>query len=161
MAGQTMWPRTFSTAPSPSTASSRRSSTRTRLSACVPADALEEVSAHRPDLLLPHKERLLALLPTTRQPELRWHLAQILPRLPLTTLERAEQAVPALLNYLQDCSRIVQTFALQALADFATIDSSLRPEVSRLVHEAMCTGSAAVKSRARRLFVQLKSLPGS
>ena len=123
------------------------------------ADALEKVSACRPDLLVPHKAELLAYLPEVRQPEVRWHLAQMLPRLDLTAAERNGCVVPVLLGYLQDRSRIVQTSALQALTDLAALDPTLHPKVSGLVEKAAITGGAAVKSRARRLLVQLKSSP--
>src|ERR1700729_3699067 len=55
------------------------------------ADAAEKVSAKRPELLAPFKSELLALADETEQAELRWHLAQMIPRLRLLPKER-EQA---------------------------------------------------------------------
>src|SRR5215470_15912758 len=51
------------------------------------ADAAEKVSAVHPELLRPHKAALLGLLIEAEQIELRWHLAQIIPRLFLTKSE--------------------------------------------------------------------------
>ena len=121
------------------------------------ADALEKISAQRPDFLRPYKRDLLDRLPTIVQPEVRWHVAQMLPRLALTDDERDTQAIPVLLGYLQDQSRIVQTFALQALADFAVMDLQLRPRVLALVENAARAGSAAVRARCRHLSKQLSS----
>ena len=120
------------------------------------ADALEKASARRPELLHPLKEKFLARLPGIRQMEVRWHAAQMLPRLGLTAHERQRVAMPVLLDYLEDKSRIVQTFALQALADIAANDASLRPQVIRLIEAASQHGSPAVKSRGRRLLAKLR-----
>ena len=48
------------------------------------ADALEKLTARRPDLLKPFKEVLLREAGVSVQQEVRWHMAQMLPRLPLT-----------------------------------------------------------------------------
>ncbi len=116
------------------------------------ADTLEKISAQRPDFLRPYKHDLLDRLPDIVQPEVRWHVAQMLPRLALSPDERDTQAIPLLLSYLHDKSRITQTFALQALADFATADHRLRPQVLPLIENAARTGSAAVRARCRHLL---------
>ena len=120
------------------------------------ADALEKVTVQRPEWLHPFKDELLARLPDVHQMEVRWHVAQILPRLNLSHEELRTQVIPVLMDYLKAKSRIVQTFTLQTLADFAAADPSLRPKVRRLVEEASCTGSPAVRSRCRRLLIKLK-----
>ena len=119
------------------------------------ADVVEKVTVQTPRLLQPFKAGFLARLPAIRQPEVRWHAALMPPRFDLSREERDTVALPVLRGYLLCKSRIVQTFALQALADFARGDVLLRPEVTRLVEQAVQTGSAAVKSRARRLLPEL------
>jgi 23S rRNA (uridine2552-2'-O)-methyltransferase len=57
-----------------------------------------------------------------RAQELRWHLAQMLPRLGL-------RGAALMRSYLADPSRIVRAFALTALALFAEEDADLRPAV--------------------------------
>ena len=52
------------------------------------ADELEKATAAVPTRLDPHKQRLIALAAEARQHKLRWHLAQMLPRLSLTLAER-------------------------------------------------------------------------
>lgn len=64
------------------------------------ADAAEKASRARADLLQPHKAELLGLLAEAVQPELRWHLAAIVPRLELTAGER-RRAADTLRTYLQ------------------------------------------------------------
>lgn len=120
------------------------------------ADAAEKVSLKRPDLLRPFKTRLLRLLEQADQQELRWHLAQMVPRLSLTAQDRV-RAGSALRNYLSDRSSIVKTCALQALAEIAEKDESLLSQTKALLEDSLRTGTAAMKARARRLLHQLEA----
>ena len=104
------------------------------------ADAVEKVSRRYPDVLHPFKVELLGLLSEATQQELRWHLAQMIPRLELSERER-HRAAEAFRNYLNDRSSIVKTFAIQGLADLARDDASLRPEVRALVETHMPLGN--------------------
>ncbi len=118
------------------------------------ADAAEKVSARHPDYLSPYKHELLYQIAQSTQQEERWHVAQMLPRLALTVDEQAA-AVTLLHTYLNDPSAIVQTFALDALATFAQRDPTLRPEVTRLLHQAQAAERAAVRARAKKLLAAL------
>ena len=115
------------------------------------ADAAEKVSAQNPRLLARYKSQLLGLLAETEQIELRWHLAQMIPRLKLTTPER-QRAAEALRRYLDDRSSIVRTFTLQALTDLSQNDPSLRAETKQLLEHALRSGTPAMKARARHLL---------
>jgi hypothetical protein len=101
-----------------------------------------------------YKEQLLGPIAACAQQEVRWHVAQMLPRLPLTGDERAT-AAEILVGYLDDRSAIVRTFALDALAQLAVDDDELRGRVLALLKEAEQSGSAAVRSRARKLLARL------
>jgi hypothetical protein len=120
------------------------------------ADAAEKISTIRLELLNPYKAELLGLLAETEQIELRWHLAQMIPRLPLTRDER-RLAAELFQLYLQDRSSIVRTFALQALADMSRSDSQLWPQVREILEKSIARGTAAMKARARKLLKELKS----
>jgi hypothetical protein len=48
------------------------------------ADAVEKVTRQRPDLLQPWKKPILEQLSVLPEKELRWHIAQLIPRLTLT-----------------------------------------------------------------------------
>lgn len=122
------------------------------------ADVVEKVTALRPDYLRPYKDRLLLLLASSDQQEVRWHLAQMAPRLPLNPEERAT-AVEALVAYLSDKSRIVKTSAMQGLAELALGDARLRAGVIAVLEECVRTGSPAMKSRGRKLLARLANLP--
>src|SRR5262249_30111215 len=115
------------------------------------ADAAEKASARAPILLVPHKAEILGLLAEAIQPELRWHLAQMVPRLELRAAER-NHALSSLRLYLSDDSSIVRTFALQALTDLAKQDTSLLPSVLDLVRQATKSGTPAMRARSRKLL---------
>lgn len=119
------------------------------------ADATEKVTAARPDLLQPFKVRLLKEIAAIDQKEVRWHVAQMIPRLMLTASER-NKAVIILKNYLGDKSGIVRTFSMQALAELAGQDESLKPEIYSLVKHLMRTGTPAMKTRGRKLLKTLQ-----
>lgn len=126
------------------------------------ADAVEKASRERPELLAPFKAKLLREVAEVEQQEVRWHLAQILPRL---QLDAEEWAIA--LAFLEDClqhqSRIVQVNALQAMFDLAHTAPSgeelgtVRAKLAWKLDELLETGSPAVKARARRLKKQLEN----
>jgi hypothetical protein len=115
------------------------------------ADAAEKATRRHPEWLAPYRRRLLGDIAASGQAELRWHVAQMLPRL---TLDRREErkAVQLLLRYLDDDSRIVKVSSMQALADLAVRNPLLRPRVVPLLKRLTKTGSAAMRSRGSRLL---------
>jgi len=120
------------------------------------ADAVEKITAEFPEHLQPYKSRLIGLAGETTQQEVRWHLAQILPRLGLDPLEKKE-IVKYLFLYLDDRSKIVVTFAIQALTDLAVEDKKMQPRIIRVLKQFVQTGSPAVKSRSRKLLEVLET----
>lgn len=119
------------------------------------SDAVEKITLVKPDLLKPYKRKLIRLAADTEQQEVRWHMAQILPRLTLKPGDR-KTIVDILFTYLNDQSKIVVTLTLQALADFAAEDINLRPRVVRVLEDLTETGSPAIKNRGRKLLERLK-----
>ena len=118
------------------------------------ADAVEKISAARPEYLRPYKRMLVEQVAGIEQQEVRWHVAQMLPRLDWSQEEQTA-IVEILMGYLDDESKIVKTFTMQALADFAERDANLRPRVIELLKELTETGSPAMKSRGRKLLKRL------
>ena len=120
------------------------------------ADVVEKVTAERPEYLDPFKSRLINEVANIDQQEVRWHVAQMLPRVKLSKKQR-DKAVEILLNYIEtDKSKIVKTFSIQALADFAEQDPKLRPQVVKLIMRLMKTGSPALISRGQKLLNSLR-----
>jgi len=119
------------------------------------ADATEKFTRENHEFLKPYKKELLGLMAETKQQELRWHLAAMIPRLPLNARER-QLAVSSMDSYLEDRSSIVKTSALQGLADLAQHDSSLRHKVVELLRESTRNGTPAMRARSRKLLLQLE-----
>ncbi|WP_196260934.1 hypothetical protein [Pelagibacterium limicola] len=118
------------------------------------ADVAEKVSAIHPEWLWPHKKTLLELAASATQQEVRWHLAQMLPRLPLGPAER-RAAVRTMFDYLNDTSKIVKVFAMQALAELVQDDPAHRGRLKEVLADTLQTGSPAMKARARKLLGRL------
>jgi HEAT repeat protein len=119
------------------------------------ADALEKATVREAAPLQPYKRILLRLAASSQQQEVRWHLAQLLPRLGLRAAQR-RSAAHALRGYLDDRSAIVRTFALQGLADLASQDASLKPLARRSLRWAAQEGTPAMRARAKRLMRELE-----
>ncbi len=119
------------------------------------ADAAEKISRDHPEYLAPHKAQLLSIAATTDQSSLRWHLAQMLPRLALEPVER-RNVVKLMKRYLDDRSAIVRTCAMQTLADLAIADRSLRRSVIPAIRNAALRGTAVMRNRGAHLLQLLE-----
>ena len=122
------------------------------------ADVLERVTrGHRGTserVLAPSKEALLGLLAEAVPKKLRWNLALMLGRLPLTATE-ARRAAAVLESWLNDPSSIVKTAALQCLADMTAYDPPLLPKVLDLLRIHGRSGTPARRARSRQLLKKL------
>lgn len=118
------------------------------------ADAVEKVTARHPEYLRPYKTTLIGHVARLDQKEVRWHTAQMLPRIKWSKAER-QQVLRVLTGYLNDRSSIVKTFAMQALADLVEQAPEIRPAVVLHLRELMVTGTPAMKARGRKLLAGL------
>ena len=121
------------------------------------ADAMEKISLDNPQSLQPFKTELIRLAQQTQQQELRWHTAQMIPRLKLTPKEAAT-VTDILFDYLNDKSKIVVTFAIQALSDLALTKGDASARVISAIEKLTRTGSPAIQSRGKKLLPKLKKL---
>ena len=121
------------------------------------ADAAEKVTRKNPELLSPYRTELLGLLAEANEQEVRWHLAVMVPRLPLNFKER-QLAMSSLNRYMEDRSSIVKTFALQGLTDLAKDDPIIRTAVIEILRKATRNGTPAMKARSRKLLRHLERM---
>jgi hypothetical protein len=117
------------------------------------ADVAEKVSRTRPEMLQPFKHQLLNELACIEQCEVRWHVAQMLPRLVMNEAELST-ALDTLYSFVVDKSKIVQVNAMQALAEIAAANPSMQGELAQGLEARLSAGSAAVRARARKLVAQ-------
>ncbi len=119
------------------------------------ADALEKLSRRNPALLKAFRGLFVRMAPEEKQQEVKWHLAQMLPRLGLGT-EQRRLAIEALRGYMEDRSAIVQAWSLNAIAEFAQQDPAYLELVEGLLQEALASPSPAVRSRAQAVIRNLE-----
>lgn len=124
------------------------------------ADAVEKITRGRPGLLRRYKKKILGAIAENDQPEVRWHVALMIPRLELTARERGV-AVDILFDYLHERSSIVKTCAMQALAELAMKHAALKAQVLPLLEELTEAGTPAMRARGRKLLKQLRRRPAS
>ena len=120
------------------------------------ADALEKLQHLIPNHISPFQTELLIIAKQATDAEIRWHLAQMLPRIPTSYMKRAKIA-DVLKNYCLDKSVIVRVSAMQGLADLAKADNTFRLLALRRVNFAMRFGAPAEQARARKLLRQMES----
>ncbi len=123
------------------------------------ADAVEKITARHPEYLRPHKEELIGALARAQQKEVRWHVAQMLPRIDWNRREQ-RRVLDILTGYLEDESSIVKTCAMQALADLAQMAPGVMPDVLPRLQVLSATGTPAMKARGRKLLVMLRASTG-
>lgn len=119
------------------------------------ADALERASYHKPELLRRWKDALLGRMADATANKLRWNLALIIPRVPLTVSE-TERAAAVLRSWLEDRSSIVKTAAMQGLAGLTHWNPALLPEMLDMLRILSRSGTPAMRARGRILLKKLE-----
>ena len=119
------------------------------------ADAVEKVSRQRPGLLKGYSAEIIAILESSDQQEVCWHMAQIAPRLHVEPREE-EHILVLLKKLLSHKSRIVQVSAMDALTAFAERDETLANEVKTIIMEQMKNGAPSIIARGRKLLKRLE-----
>ena len=120
------------------------------------AQAVKAISDEQPDWLIPYKEFFLEDLSEIEEWEVRSSYCMILPRLPLTNIERTKQ-VKLLKSFLNDESSIVKTCSLQAMCDLALQQQDLYNEVVVLIDRHTQNGTPAMRARCRKLIKVLNN----
>jgi HEAT repeat protein len=123
------------------------------------ADALEKACRIVPEAVQPYTAKLLKLANQAGQPEVQWHLAQLLRHLVLQPRQRAA-AIRLMKGYLRSPSVIVRVEALTTLAALAEAEPRLGAGIRRELLRRRATGTAAERARARRLIGASSRLRG-
>lgn len=115
-------------------------------------DAVEKVTINHPEFLAPHKTQLMSVLKSADHKELKWHIAQLIPRLPLSEKELTD--VRHVFNYWvlnKNESKIVRVNALQGLFDLSTKHPEVKADflhaIAALEHEPV----PSIQARVRKL----------
>lgn len=119
------------------------------------ADCLEKFSRQNYLQLEPYKGDLVDVLENIHQKEVHWHLAQILPRLKLSSSDLKKVSKIWLENYYNSTSSIVRTESLQALYEIRTSYPAIMSDLKKALACGLDHGTPAVKARASLILVNL------
>lgn len=115
------------------------------------ADAVEKITINHPEFLAIHKKEILEKLTKISQQEVRWHVAQIIPRLKLDKVE-TKKAWDVLIKWHQtEESNIVQVFSLQALFDLSGDSLEFLYKLKLLISQIKASAPASIRSRAKKI----------
>lgn len=120
-------------------------------------DAVEKVTIDHPEYLQPHKAQLMSVLKSADHKELKWHIAQLMPRLRLSEDELREVrnifAYWALNKYE---SKIVRVNALQGLFDLSLKHPDVKNDVLMAISAMEHDRIPSIQARIRRLRKSLE-----
>ena len=119
------------------------------------ADVIEKVTAKDAHHLIPYKQAILNLLDQTSQIEVQWHLAQIVPRLPLTR-DEIQKSYASIEKYLESSSSIVKAFSLQCLFDLSQKAPQYLSTTKRYLEKGLRSSTKAIQTRCRSLLEEIK-----
>jgi hypothetical protein len=109
----------------------------------------------RPALLTPWKEALLGRMADATENKLRWNLALMISRVPLTIAE-TERAAAVLRAWLEDRGSIVRTCAMHGLTGLTRWNPGILPEVVDMLRILSRSGTPAMRARGRILLKRLE-----
>lgn len=114
------------------------------------AEVLAMIATKQPAALRHEHERLVREVGSVAQPEVRWHLCQIIAALELSA-ELRYAAVQLLVGYLEDPSNVVQVHAMRALAAIGRHNDKLRGEILAVLNRMAETGSEPIRRQGEKL----------
>jgi hypothetical protein len=119
-------------------------------------DAVEKITIKHPEFLKPHKAQLMSVLKSADHKELKWHIAQLIPRVEL--LETELTNVRHILSYWalnKNESKIVRVNALQGIFDLSRkhpeVNEDLLNAIAVMKDEMIPSIQARIKKIVREL----------
>ncbi len=114
------------------------------------ADAIEKISLTSPQYLNHHKNEIFQLCSTAKNKELRWHLAQLLPRLPFQGRD-FDSAWSILSAWVMNKanSKIVRVNALQGLFEISKLEPKFNKDFQLILIELEKENVPSLNARIR------------
>ena len=118
------------------------------------ADTIEKITISNPEFLQQHKKKVLDLCNNAERIEIKWHLAQMAPRLVLTKNERV-RVWNVFFKWAKDKneSRIVRANALQGLHALVPYLEENKQPFMQLVSSVYRENIPSVNARIRKLKI--------
>jgi hypothetical protein len=124
------------------------------------ADVTRRITEKDKDFLVAHAAEIASILaeaPITES-RARWHLGLVAARSARTS-QQVRLAAEILWQLAEDKSNVVRCSAVEGLGLLARRDPSLRNSVEPFLHQALVTGTPAMRVRARNALCWLQSIP--
>jgi len=115
-------------------------------------DAVEKITSKSPEFLMDHKSQLLEILNSADHKELKWHIAQLIPRINLTTTELKNvwnKFAYWALNKTE--SKIVRVNAIQGLFDLSKVNRELEDDFEKIIFALEHEMIPSIQARIRKL----------
>lgn len=115
------------------------------------ADAVEKITIPKPEFLKKHKQEILALCNSAKHIELKWHLALLVSRLPLTEKETGKiwHILTEWVTNRKE-SRIVRVNSLQGLYNLLQANEELEQDFNLIVNEIIKEQIPSINARIRK-----------
>jgi hypothetical protein len=122
------------------------------------ADVARRITERDVDFLAPHAAGIASILADTpiAESRTRWHLGLVAAR-SARTPQQIRLAAAILWQLAEDKSNVVRCSAVEGLGLLARRDASLRSTVEPFLHQALLTGTPAMRVRARNALCWLQS----
>lgn len=116
------------------------------------ADVIEKITIENPEYLTKYKNRIIDLCTIAEDKELKWHLALLVPRLPLDSKEFGK-AWDTLTNWANDKtnSRIVRVNSIQGLHEMLKHKNELTEDFSLTITHLEEENIPSINARIRKL----------
>lgn len=116
------------------------------------ADAVEKITGSHPHYLTKHKEEIIELCNVAKDIELKWHLAQLIPRIHLNEKEFSN-AWNTLTNWARDKtnSRIVRVNSIQGLYEMLKNERELENDFNSTLSEIEKENIPSINARIKKL----------
>ncbi len=115
-------------------------------------DAVEKITSRCPEYLQPHKTQLMAVLKSADHKELKWHIAQLIPRLQLNQSELTDAWLT--LSYWaqnKNESKIVRVNALRGLFEISRRHTELMDQYKDISASMAHEPIPSIQARLRKL----------
>lgn len=122
------------------------------------ADAIEKITAFKPAYLLKHKQELMELFYFASAPEVKWHMARLIIRLPLNPAQFA-WVWHVLVKWVSDRSnsRLVRVAALQSLYEMTLRDPERLRACQSICKKLERENIPSVNARIRNIRRELRA----
>jgi hypothetical protein len=115
-------------------------------------DAVEKITLKRPEYLRPHKGQLMSVLKSADHKELKWHIAQLIPRIELSKIELIDvQHILAYWALNRNESKIVRVNALQGLFDLSKTHPEVKEDLAKVMSNLEQELIPSLQARLKRI----------